>query len=207
MLRNSFAPVFILLAGFLIWSGLHAQSTRPNIIFILTDDQGYGDLGSFYQDARPGTRKFDTPYLDSLAAQGMMLTGHYVSASVCAPSRASFLQGLHQGHSHVRNNSFDQPLVDGLNVARLLQDAGYRTIHIGKAGLAGKRDSDHEAHPLRRGFTDFFGYLHHVEGHEHYPRNGTTDKRAFVTDATKPSLRVRTRPTPPICGPPGPKPT
>lgn len=177
----SFASVFLSLV---LWSGnnVFAQTPQPNIIFILTDDLGYGDIGKFYQDDRRGERKFDTPRLDRMAEEGMMLTDHYVSGPVCAPSRASFLLGLHQGHAQIRNNQFDKELPEGLNVASLLQGAGYRTIHVGKYGLAGNKSSDLDAHPLRRGFTDFFGFLHHVDGHEHYPRNGTTEKKSFVVD-------------------------
>ncbi|NJB86059.1 arylsulfatase A-like enzyme [Lewinella marina] len=165
---------------------LTAQQVPPNIIFILTDDLGYGDLGSFYQRERGGARRFHTPRLDQLAATGMMLTDHYVSGPVCAPSRASFLLGLHQGHAPIRNNQFDKALPAGLNVASLLRRAGYRTIHVGKYGLAGKRGSELPGHPLRRGFTDFYGFLHHVDGHEHYPRNGTTEKHSLVVDGYDP---------------------
>ncbi len=182
--KTLFGPLALCLT-LLLCGGVRAQSVRPNIIFILTDDLGYEDVGKFFQDSREGERKFDTPRLDQLAEEGMMLTDHYVGGPVCAPSRASFLLGLHQGHSQIRDNQFDKELPEGLNVASLLSGAGYRTIHVGKYGLAGKRGSDLAAHPLRRGFTDFFGYLHHIEGHEHYPRNGTTDKQAFVTDGYK----------------------
>jgi arylsulfatase A-like enzyme len=167
-----------------------AQS-RPNIIFFLVDDLGYGDLGCFWQDQRASTKKFDTPALDTMAAQGAKLTHHYVSASVCAPSRASLLQGRHQGHSDVRNSQFDKALPDTHSIASVLKSAGYRTIHIGKGGLSGTEASVNltgtgsqnlAAHPLARGFDRFFGYLFHADGHEHYPRNGTTDKAAFIYD-------------------------
>lgn len=168
-----------------------AQS-RPNIIFFLVDDLGYGDLGCFWQDQRASTKKFDTPALDRMAAEGAKLTHHYVSASVCAPSRASLLQGRHQGHCDVRNSQFDKALPDTHTVASVLKAAGYRTIHIGKNGLAGTEGSVNLAgtgsqhlagHPLARGFDRFFGYLFHADGHEHYPRNGTTpDKVAHIYD-------------------------
>ncbi|MCP9236683.1 sulfatase-like hydrolase/transferase [Lewinella sp. JB7] len=170
---------------------LLAQLSRPNIIFILTDDLGYGDVGAFSNSpvAYGGDRRFDTPHLDRMAASGMLLTDHYVSGPVCAPSRASFLLGLHQGHSPVRNNQFDKELPAGLNVASLLAGAGYRTVHVGKYGLASKRGSALAGHPLRRGFTDFYGFLHHIDGHEHYPRNGTTEKQSLVVDGYEPVLR------------------
>ena len=165
--------------------------TKPNIIFFLVDDLGYGDLGCFWQDQRVSSKKFDTPALDRMAAGGAKLTHHYVSASVCAPSRASLLQGRHQGHSDIRNSQFDKGLPDTHSIASVLKSAGYRTIHIGKGGLSGAETSVNltgtgsqnlAAHPLTRGFDRFFGYLFHADGHEHYPRNGTTDKIAHIYD-------------------------
>lgn len=164
---------------------------RPNIIFFFVDDLGYGDLGCFWQDAKTGTQKFDTPGIDSMAASGAKLTHHYISAPVCAPSRASLLQGRHQGHADVRDSQFDRALPNNHSMAETLRRAGYRTIHVGKNGLAGGEKSvtltgngsqNLAAHPLDRGFDEFFGYLFHGDGHEHYPRNGTTDKTAHLYD-------------------------
>lgn len=164
---------------------------RPNIIFFFVDDLGYGDLGCFWQDAKSGTQKFDTPGIDTMAAEGAKLTHHYISASVCAPSRASLLQGRHQGHADVRDSQFDRALPRNHSLAETLRRAGYRTIHVGKNGLAGGESSviltgdgsrNLAAHPLDRGFDDFFGYLFHGDGHEHYPRNGATDKTAHIYD-------------------------
>lgn len=164
---------------------------RPNIIFFFVDDLGYGDLGCFWQDGRTGTQKFDTPGIDTMAAEGAKLTHHYISASVCAPSRASLLQGRHQGHADVRDSQFDRALPNNHGMADTLRRAGYRTIHVGKNGLAGGEGSTNltgtgsqnlGAHPLDRGFDDFFGYLFHGDGHEHYPQNGTTDKTAHIYD-------------------------
>lgn len=162
---------------------------RPNIVFLFADDLGYGDLGCFWQDQKTGTEKFDTPHIDTMAASGAKLTHHYVSAPVCAPSRASLIQGRHQGHADVRNNSFDRALPDNHTIADMLQRAGYRTVHVGKSGIAGGEGSttltgtgsqNLGAHPLDRGFDEFFGYLFHGDGHEHYPRNGTSDKTAHI---------------------------
>lgn len=178
-----FVKIFLLFSCFTIYSFAQpTSSSKPNIIFIMVDDLGYGDLGKFYQDFRTGDQKFDTPFLDEMADQGMMLTHHYVSAPVCAPSRASFLQGLHQGHATVRNNQFDKGLPNDNGVANLLHNHGYYTAIVGKHGLAGGRDETATAHPLLRGFDEFFGYIPHLAGHEHYPRNGTTNKRAFLFD-------------------------
>jgi arylsulfatase A-like enzyme len=179
-----------LLSLFLLTTAAFGQS-KPNIIVFLVDDLGYGDLGCFWQDQRLSSKKFDTPALDRMAAEGAKLTHHYVSASVCAPSRASLLQGRHQGHSDVRNSQFDKALPDTHSIASVLKTAGYRTIHIGKGGLSGAESSvslagtgsqNLPAHPLHRGFDRFFGYLFHADGHEHYPRNGTTDKVSHIYD-------------------------
>ncbi|MDA7649053.1 sulfatase-like hydrolase/transferase [Akkermansiaceae bacterium] len=164
---------------------------RPNIIFFFVDDLGYGDLGCFWQDQKSGTQKFDTPGIDTMAAEGAKMTHHYISASVCAPSRASLLQGRHQGHADVRDSQFDRALPNNHGMADTLRRAGYRTIHVGKNGLAGGEggtdvtgtgSQNLGGHPLDRGFDDFFGYLFHGDGHEHYPQNGTTNKTAHIYD-------------------------
>jgi arylsulfatase A-like enzyme len=179
-----------LLASVLTLATATAQD-RPNIIFFFVDDLGYGDIGCFWQDQRTNPKKFDTPALDAMAAEGAKLTHHYIPAPVCAPSRGSLLQGRHQGHCDIRDSQFDKPLPPNHNIASTLKAAGYRTIHIGKDGLAGGESSTNltgtgsqnlASHPLDRGFDRFFGYLFHVDGHEHFPRNGTTDKSAFIYD-------------------------
>ncbi len=163
---------------------------RPNIIYILADDLGYGDLGCFGQNQRTGIWKFATPGLDAMAAEGAMLTHHYAGAPICVSSRCSFLQGRSQGHADIRDFRFDDPLPNNHNIASILNSAGYRTIHIGKAGLAGTDRSNPTAHPLTRGFDRFFGYLTHKDAQEHYPRNGANSRGSmicndyqFITDA------------------------
>ena len=163
-------------------------NSGPNIIFIYVDDLGYGDLGNFWQNQIIGDRKMVTPHLDALANEGAMMTHHYTAAPVCAPARSSVLEGLHQGHATVRDNQFDAPIKEGLTLAAMLQKSGYRTLHVGKAGVAGARGKDEpdpitlEAHPLKRGFDQFYGYLYHIQGHQHYPQNGTTQQKAYFTD-------------------------
>ncbi len=160
----------------------------PNIIFIYVDDLGYGDLGNFWQNQIKGDRKMVTPNLDVLANEGAMMTHHYTAAPVCAPARSSVLEGLHQGHATVRDNQFDEPIKNGLTMAEMLHQSGYRTLHVGKAGVSGPRGADEpdpkslEAHPLKRGFDQFYGYLYHIQGHQHYPQNGTTQQKAYFTD-------------------------
>lgn len=158
----------------------HAKP-RPNIIFILTDDQGYGDLGVFYQNERAAlndpSKPFEiSPNLDLLASEGAMLTQHYCSAPVCAPSRASLLLGVSQGNANVRDDQFDKAIEDNYNMASTLKQLGYSTAIIGKWGLQGNDKWDVDGykwpgHPLKRGFDYFFGYMRHSDGHEHYPKN------------------------------------
>ncbi|RYD66486.1 MAG: hypothetical protein EOP83_04915, partial [Verrucomicrobiaceae bacterium] len=163
---------------------------RPNIIYILADDMGYGDVGCFWQNQRSGIWKFATPGLDAMAAEGAKMTQSYVGAPICVSSRCSFLQGQHQGHAAIRDAQFDFALPNNHTVSSVLQSAGYRTVHIGKAGLVGKFNKPLTtavaqglpAHPLKRGFDRYFGYLTHEDGHEHYPRNATTTYRANICD-------------------------
>jgi arylsulfatase A-like enzyme len=151
-------------------------ATKPNIIFILADDLGYGDVGVFYQNSR-GTNQpsFTTPKLDQMAAQGMLLRHHYTGAPVCAPARGSFLLGQHQGHCGVRDNQFDKALPNNHTVGTVLKQAGYRTAIIGKWGLAGQTSQPAvytpdqvPGHPQNRGFDEFFGYVAHSSGHVYY---------------------------------------
>lgn len=158
------------------------EPKKPNIVFILTDDLGWGDLGIFYQNQRAESGDkthpaMKTPHLDKMASQGVMMTDHYCNAPVCAPSRASFLLGVHQGHSNVRDNQFDKRLEDNYTVANVLKEAGYGTVAVGKWGLQGdnrySEDGDEwPGHPLNRGFDEFYGYMRHRDGHEHYPVEG-----------------------------------
>jgi arylsulfatase A-like enzyme len=151
-----------------------AAAPRPNILFILTDDLGYGDLGVYFQNSRAAAANrnqpwFATPKLDTLGSEGLQLTRHYCPAPVCAPSRASLLLGVHQGHANVRDNQFDKALENNHTLATVLKGAGYTTAIIGKYGLQGT-GSPAEAHPLYRGFDYFFGLLAHLDGHLHYAK-------------------------------------
>ena len=104
-------------------------AAAPNILFILTDDLGYGDVGVFFQNARKarGVRSEPwhlTPQIDTLAGQGIQLPQYYCPAPVCAPSRASLLLGVHQGHANVRDNQFDKALEDNHTLATVLKRTG-----------------------------------------------------------------------------------
>jgi arylsulfatase A-like enzyme len=154
------------------------DKNKPNIIFILMDDMGYGDLGSFFQNNRKQQNDRSepwlvTPMLDKMAAEGATLSSQYCAAPVCAPSRASLLLGVSQGHANVRNNQFDKALEDNYTLANMLKNNGYATAAIGKWGLQGKgKGPDWPAHPLKRGFDYYYGYIKHGDGHEHYPKEG-----------------------------------
>lgn len=141
---------------------------RPNLIFILADDLGYGDLGCY------GQRRIQTPHLDRLAQEGMRFTQAYAGATVCAPSRCVLMTGLHTGHGRVRGNAGrDNPLAQALRpgdvtVASLLQRAGYATALIGKWGL-GDVGPAAVGLPRHHGFDYFFGYLNQHHAHNYYP--------------------------------------
>ena len=168
---------------------IQAQTSRqPNIIFILADDLGWGDLGFQFQNKRAKMNvrsepSVKTPNLDLFAKQGVQMPNHYCPAPVCAPSRASLMLGRHQGHANVRDNQFDKALDNNHTMATVLRTAGYSTAIFGKWGLpglgdnksdqeSGNNESDWEAHPLNRGFEYFLGYMRHRDGHEHYPKEG-----------------------------------
>ncbi len=172
-----------LLFVFLIFPKAHSKDNdKPNIIFVLVDDMGYGDLGVLFQNER--AKKDDrsepwhfTPNLDKMASEGALFTDQYCAAPVCAPSRASLLSGRSQGHSTVRDNQFDKALDDNYTIASVMKAAGYSTAAFGKWGLQGggeKYPDSHDwpAHPLSRGFDYFLGYMRHRDGHEHYPKEG-----------------------------------
>lgn len=143
-----------------------SDASRPNIIFILADDLGWGELGSY------GQRVIRTPHLDRLAAEGMRFTQFYAGSTVCAPSRSVLLTGRHQGRTRVRGNSPDPIklalLEEDLTFAEPLREAGYRTGYIGKWGL-GDRGVAATGLPNRQGFDFFFGFLNHWHAHNHFP--------------------------------------
>ena len=116
-----------------------------------------------------------TPNLDIFAAEGIQLRQHYCPAPVCAPSRASLLLGVHQGHANVRDQQYDKALANNHTLATVLKTAGYATAVIGKWGLGGDdlggtTPADWPAFPTKRGFDYFFGYERHADGHDHYPK-------------------------------------
>ncbi|MGE5294103.1 MAG: arylsulfatase [Solirubrobacterales bacterium] len=141
-------------------------ATKPNIVFILADDLGYGDLGCY------GQTLIRTPNLDQMAAEGMRFTDHYAGSTVCAPSRCCLMTGLHTGHAYVRGNTEIRPMgqlplpAETPTLPRMLQQAGYTTALIGKWGLGGPGSS---GTPNNQGFDYFFGFLCQRHAHNHYP--------------------------------------
>ena len=139
---------------------------KPNVIFILADDLGYGDLGFL------GQKHIETPNLDLLAARGMLFSNHYAGAPVCAPSRSALLTGLHTGHTPIRGNFEVQPegqypMPDTLlTLGNIFQHAGYRTAAFGKWGLGFVGTT---GDPSNQGFDHFFGYNCQRYAHRYYP--------------------------------------
>ena len=162
------SPLFLLGLLFCAFSIFKAAAAArpPNIVFILADDLGYGDIGPF------GQKKILTPNLDRLAAGGMKLTRHYSGNAVCAPSRCVLLTGKHPGHAAIRDNrelkpEGQTPLPAGtITLPRLLQKKGYVTGAFGKWGLGGPGSS---GDPLPQGFDRFFGYNCQRLAHNYYP--------------------------------------
>ena len=138
-----------------------ADALRPNIIFILADDLGYGHPGCY------GQEKIRTPHIDRMAQEGMRFTDVYAGFTVCAPSRSVLMTGLHHGRTPVRSNSGSASLLDDeTTVAQVLQGAGYATGGFGKWGLGIENTP---GHPNRKGFDEFCGFYHQVHAHFYYP--------------------------------------
>ena len=147
-------------------TGAKAASKKPNIIYILADDLGYGELGCY------GQKLIKTRNIDSIAANGIKLTQHYSGSALCAPSRCSFITGKHTGHTFIRNN---KPLPyegnlpipkDEVTIAEVLKKAGYATACVGKWGLGFPGS---EGDPNNQGFDHWFGYNCQRQAHNYYP--------------------------------------
>lgn len=166
-MRATILFLVLMLSAIGIHCSSHAvqqEDRKPNIIFILSDDLNWGDLGCY------GQQKIKTPHIDRLAQEGMKFTQAYCGNSVCAPSRSSLMQGLHPGHARVRGNayrSFRESLQpDDYTVAMMLKEAGYKTGLFGKWGLA---LHNQYGIPNNMGFDEFYGYLNQRQAHTYYP--------------------------------------
>ncbi len=160
-LRSGFAGLFVLMAIPML-NGLAAEGTlkKPNVIWAMADDLGYGDLGCY------GQKKIKTPNIDRMAAEGMRFTQFYAGSTVCAPSRCVLMTGLHTGHGRVRGNALVPLRAEDFTVAELFKQAGYTTGLVGKWGLG---EAGSTGIPNKKGFDYFYGYLNQLHAHNQYP--------------------------------------
>lgn len=155
-------------------------SLKPNIVFVLADDLGIGDLGSY------GQEYIKTPNLDRMAKEGMLFTDFYSGSTVCAPSRASLMTGKHTGHLTIRGNGEFPLKSTDTTIAQILKYQGYHTAMFGKWGLGLQGTS---GSPEKKGWDEFTGHLHHVDGHFQKPDSlwsiveGGVKKHAIEDDA------------------------
>nr|MBR9810849.1 arylsulfatase [bacterium] len=160
-----------LISSILTMAILVAQADqKPNIVFILADDLGYGELGCY------GQKKIRTPNIDRLASQGIKFTHHYTGAPVCAPARCVLLTGLHLGHAEIRNNGDSKngrkfpgqwPITSGtITIAEALKEGGYVSGGFGKWGLG---PTDTSGSPIKQGFDRFYGYNCQRNAHSFFP--------------------------------------
>lgn len=137
------------------------SGSRPNVVFILADDLGYGSLGCY------GQKKIKTPHLDRMASEGLRFTQAYAGCHVCQPSRSVLMTGQHAGRTAIRANNQNQMLLDAdVTVQEVLKTRGYKTGLFGKWGLGFEGTT---GHPLKQGCDEFFGQLLQVHAHFHYP--------------------------------------
>ena len=161
-------------------TGARSEATsQPNIIYILLDDAGYGDLSCY------GQTKFLTPNIDRLASEGMKFTNHYSGSTVCAPTRSVIMSGLHTGHTPSRGNREIKPVgqfpipATTFTIAEALKKAGYATGAFGKWGLG---NPGSEGDPIHQGFDRFFGYNCQRNAHTYYPTWLFDDLRKIELD-------------------------
>lgn len=155
------------------------QNPKPNIIFIMADDLGYGDIGCYGQEL------IKTPNIDKLAAEGMRFTQAYSGGSVCAPARSSLLTGMHNGNNRIRDNvphgTFLQP--DDFTIAELLKKAGYRTGGIGKYSLG---NPGSWGIPNYQGFDYYYGQLNQEHAHFYYPQHVWENQKEILLSRNRP---------------------
>jgi arylsulfatase A-like enzyme len=162
----------------LVVASVCAAERLPNIIYILADDLGYGDLGCYGQEI------IETPNIDRMCRDGMKFVRHYSGSTVCAPSRASLFTGQHTGHSWVRANG-NVKLREGeqdTTLAQVLKGKGYHTAMIGKSGLGCNTDP---GHANRKGFDYFYGFNGHGAAHHYYPPNVFRNDEKVVFEKNK----------------------
>lgn len=154
----------------------------PNIIFILADDLGYGDLGCY------GQQQIKTPCIDLMAAEGMRFKQHYAGNTICAPSRCCLMTGLHTGHAVIKNNSGKPLGPNDKTVLELAQECGYTTGVIGKWGLG---DHGTTGTPMKKGADYFYGYLSQVHAWNYYPEwLWENDQKVHLDNVVQPSSEI-----------------
>lgn len=169
------SAICLLTTSFGICRPTFAEQSKPNIIFILADDLGFGDLACY------GQKLIQTPHLDRMASEGVKFRQFYAGCTVCAPSRSVLMTGQHMGHTYVRGNAGGdierQTLrTEDLTVAELLKSAGYKTGLYGKWGL-GDDTPGNTGLPNDQGFDEFYGYLNQRHAHNYYPEWLWRDKK------------------------------
>ena len=153
---------------------------RPNIIYIMADDLGYGDLSCY------GQKKFKTPYLDQMAKEGIRYTDYHSGSTVCAPSRCALMTGKHMGHAYIRGNG-EIPLRDeDYTVAEYFKQNGYHTGIFGKWGLG---QAENAGSPEKQGWDEFLGYTNHIHAHHFFTNNLWTIKGGKTVSLPTDSLR------------------
>lgn len=166
MYKRALKTSIIFTALLVSFSSFAQQTAKPNVIFILADDLGYGDIGVY------GQKLIATPNIDALAANGMRFTQFYAGTSVCAPSRASLMTGLHTGHAPIRGNKEMVPegqfpiKASAVTMAEIFKSAGYTTGDFGKWGLG---PVGSEGDPNKQGFDNFYGYNCQRLAHDYFP--------------------------------------
>lgn len=154
--------VFIYLCSFFVMDFSHsaqAQGRRPNIIFIMADDLGYGDVGVY------GQTKIETPRIDKMAGEGMKFYQFYAGTTVCAPSRSALMTGLHTGHTYVRGNGNVPLRPEDVTMPQVLKQGGYSTGMFGKWGLGLQNTT---GSPEKKGWDEFLGHMDQTEAHFQY---------------------------------------
>lgn len=176
-----------LLLTLLCAAHLSAMSRKPNIIFIMADDLGYADIGSF------GQKRIRTPHIDRMAREGTRFTSYYPGAAVCAPTRSCIMTGMHTGHGRVRNNHGMAGLsrvpleVTDVTVATLLKRGGYSTAGLGKWGLGEPKTL---GVPNKQGFDFWMGYLNQDLAEEYYPGEFFRNEKEFKLPGNEGGARV-----------------
>ena len=169
------ALLAIPILGGLLTPLLAAQ--KPNIIYIIADDLGYGDISCY------GQKKIQTPHIDKLAAEGIKFTSHYSGSTVCAPSRCSLMTGKDQGHATIRGNGKYELTEKDHTIAHALKNAGYTTGMFGKSCVTGNTQNT-EA-PFTAGFDEFYGLLSHKDAHRQYPTFVYNNRQKVVLEGNQ----------------------